>query len=112
MHLENVKDNLAGEISYGQQKLLTIGCCIANDAQLLLLDEPVAGIDKDNYIRIYDLIIQLKKEGKTIIQIEHNHKFVESLSDGILFLHDGKSNFFENYQTFINNNEVKKLYLN
>lgn len=112
VHLEQVKNNPAGEISYGQQKLLTIGCCLANDAQLLLLDEPVAGIDKSNYTRIYDLILQLKYEGRTVLQIEHNHNFVESLSDGIWFLNSGKAFFFENYKSFINDLIVKETYLN
>lgn len=112
VHLKEVEDSLAGEISYGQQKLLTIGCCLANNAQLLLLDEPVAGIDKDNYTRIFDLILELKDEGRTILQIEHNHYFVESLSDGIWFLNDGKAFLFENYKTFINNPIVKETYLN
>lgn len=112
IHLTEVADNPAGEISYGQQKLLTIGCCIANDAELLLLDEPIAGIDKDNYTRIYNLLIELKKEGKTIIQIEHNHGFVEELSDGIYFLYDGKTTYFEKYDNFINNGLVKNVYLN
>ncbi len=112
VHLKKVERNLAGEISYGQQKLLTIGCCLANDAQLLLLDEPVAGIDTGNYTRIYNLILELKKEGRTILQIEHNHDFVESLSDGIWFLNAGKAIFFEQYQEFINDNTVKEVYLN
>ena len=112
VHLEQVKNNPAIEISYGQQKLLTIGCCLANDAQLLLLDEPVAGIDKSNYTRIYDLILQLKYEGRTVLQIEHNHNFVESLSDGIWFLNSGKAFFFENYKSFINDLIVKETYLN
>lgn len=112
VHLKGVEYNLASEISYGQQKLLTIGCCLANNAQLLLLDEPVAGIDKDNYNRIYNLILQLKEEGRTILQIEHNHNFVESLSDGIWFLNDGKAFPFENYKAFINNSIVKDSYLN
>jgi len=50
--LSEKQNELAGEISYGQQKLLTIGCCIANNADLLLIDEPVAGIDKDNRLKI------------------------------------------------------------
>ena len=112
VHLKEVENSLASEISYGQQKLLTIGCCLANDAQLLLLDEPVAGIDKDNYNRIYDLIIELKNEGRTILQIEHNHEFVESLSDGIWFLNTGKALSFENYKSFINDQTVKETYLN
>ena len=111
IHLSEVADNPAGEISYGQQKLLTIGCCIANNAELLLLDEPIAGIDKDNYTRIYNLLLKLKKEGKTIIQIEHNHGFVEQLSEGIYFLHEGKTTYFENYNSFISDELVKKVYL-
>jgi len=110
--LTEVKNNLASEISYGQQKLLTIGCCLANNADTLLIDEPVAGIDKDNYFRIIDLIIELKNEGKTIIQIEHNHKFIESLSDKIWFIYNGKANAFDDYQHFINDNFVKQIYLN
>lgn len=112
VHLKEVENNLAGEISYGQQKLLTIGCCLANDAKILLLDEPVAGIDKENYKRIYKLIIELRDEGRTILQIEHNHEFVESLSDGIWFLNAGEALPFENYNSFINNQTVKETYLN
>jgi len=112
IHLKEVKNNLAGEISYGQQKLLTIGCCLANNADLLLLDEPVAGIDKDNYKLIYELIVELKKEGKTIIQIEHNHNFVESLSDSIWFLNAGEATGFSDYHSFIKNPIVKATYLN
>lgn len=111
IHLKEVENNLAGEISYGQQKLLTIGCCLANNADLLLLDEPVAGIDKDNYKLIYELIVELKKEGKTIIQIEHNHNFVESLSDSIWFLNAGEATGFSDYHSFIKNPIVKATYL-
>lgn len=111
IHLSELADSLAGNISYGQQKLLTVGCCIANDAELLLLDEPVAGIDEDNYKRIFNLLSDLKRKGKTIIQIEHNHQFVEELSDGIYFLHRGKATFFENYASFQNNDIVAKEYL-
>jgi branched-chain amino acid transport system ATP-binding protein len=112
IHLQEVKNNLASEISYGQQKLLTIGCCLANDAKLLLLDEPIAGIDKENYNKIFNLIVQLKKEGKSILQIEHNHIFIESISDVIGFLNAGEITTFSDYKTFINNPIVKKTYSN
>ena len=83
------RNELAGEISYGQQKLLTIGCCIANNADLLLIDEPVAGIDKDNLLKVTDLIKQLKQEGKTILQIEHNNDYINATSDQILNMEKG-----------------------
>jgi branched-chain amino acid transport system ATP-binding protein len=91
VHLKEVENNLAGEISYGQRKLLTIACCIANNAQLLLLDEPVAGIAKDNYKRILNLILELKIEGKTILQIEHNKEYINQTSDFIYALENGKA---------------------
>jgi branched-chain amino acid transport system ATP-binding protein len=87
--LSEKRNELAGEISYGQQKLLTIGCCIANDADLLLIDEPVAGIDKDNLQKITDLIRRLKQEGKTILQIEHNTDYINATSDQIFQMEKG-----------------------
>ena len=83
------RHELAGEISYGQQKLLTIGCCIANNADLLLIDEPVAGIDKDNLQKITDLVKQLKQEGKTILQIEHNADYIRTTSDQVFLIEKG-----------------------
>jgi branched-chain amino acid transport system ATP-binding protein len=80
---------LAGEISYWQQKLLTIGCCIANNACLLLIDEPVAGIDKDNMVKVKNLVAQLKQEGKTILQIEHNTDYINATSDMVLNMDKG-----------------------
>jgi len=112
IHLIEVANILADEISYGQQKLLTIGCCLANNADILLLDEPVAGIDKDNYQRIYELIIALKKEGKTIILTEHNQYFVESLSDIVWFLNAGQAKAFSDYSSFKTDSIVKETYLN
>jgi branched-chain amino acid transport system ATP-binding protein len=87
--LSEKRNELAGEISYGQQKLLTIGCCIANNADLLLIDEPVAGIDKDNLLKIKNLITQLKQEGKTILQIEHNTDYIHATSDRIVQMEKG-----------------------
>ncbi len=88
--LSGKANELAGEISYGQQKLLTIGCCIANNADLLLIDEPVAGIDKTNFIKIITLIQQLKASGKTILQIEHHPDYIYETSDYVLNLEKGR----------------------
>ncbi len=78
------------DISYGQQKLLTLGCCLANNPKLLLLDEPVAGIDDENLGKIKNIVLELKKEGKTILQIEHNIEYLEETSDEIYALECGE----------------------
>ena len=90
MSLMEVADSLAGEISYGQQKLLTLACLVANNANVLLIDEPVAGIDKNNILSIIEIIKGFKFEGKTIIQIEHNHYYIAQTSDCILKMEGGK----------------------
>jgi branched-chain amino acid transport system ATP-binding protein len=87
--LSEKRSELAGEISYGQQKLLTIGCCIANNADMLLIDEPVAGIDKNNQLKIIQLVERLKQEGKTILQIEHYPDYIEETSDYVLQMEKG-----------------------
>lgn len=87
--LGDKRNELASEISYGQQKLLTLGCCIANNADLLLIDEPVAGIDTVNQAKIITLVNDLKNKGKTLLQIEHNTSYIESTSDKIYYLENG-----------------------
>lgn len=84
--LYQVGDNLGSDLSYGQQKLLTMGCCLANNPKLLLFDEPVAGVDNENQEKIKKIILNLKHEGKTILQIEHNQKYINETSDIILYL--------------------------
>jgi len=106
------KDSLADEISYGQQKLLTIGCCLANNSEVLLLDEPIAGIDKDNYQKIKFLVESISKEhNKYILQIEHNMEFIRDTSDNIIFLNIGKEFLFESFNHFINDNYVQASFI-
>jgi branched-chain amino acid transport system ATP-binding protein len=74
-------EHKGSDLSYGQQKLLTLGCCLANNPRLLLLDEPIAGIDKENLEKIKAILLTLREEGKTVLQIEHNIEFLRGTSD-------------------------------
>ena len=109
-YLSDVKTSLAGEISYGQQKLLNLACCIANDASLLLLDEPVAGINPEYRKRMIILLKKLKEQGKTILLIEHNTEFIEGVSDKIFFLSDGKLTGYNSIEELRNDSIVMKAY--
>jgi ABC-type branched-subunit amino acid transport system ATPase component len=82
--------NLGDELSYGQQKLLTIACCLALDARLLLLDEPVAGIAPEMVEKMLGLLLRLREEGKTICLIEYNLEAVKAVSDRIIVLDEGR----------------------
>jgi ABC-type branched-subunit amino acid transport system ATPase component len=109
--LEEVKYQPAGEISYGQQKLLTLACCVANDADLLLLDEPVAGINPNYRDKILSLIKDLRNEGKTVLLIEHNPEFLSEVSEELFFLAGGKILAFDNYKILRENEIVINSYM-
>src|SRR5262249_54330111 len=80
---------LAERLSYGQQKLLGLGRLLAAEGELLLLDEPTAGLSpamvEDFCARARDLVTA----GKTILLIEHNVEIVMRLSDWVVVMHQG-----------------------
>ena len=108
--LTDIKNSLAGEISYGQQKLLSLACCVASGATLLLLDEVVAGIQPEYRAKIGLLISQMKEQGKTILIIEHDSDFLAKVADKIYFLHEGRNLEFESIEELRENSNKEKLY--
>ena len=109
--LSDVKNSLAAEISYGQQKLLSLACCVSNSAKFLLIDEAVAGIQPEYRNKIAILIKQLKEKGITILLIEHNTDFIADVADQIFFLHDGEISTFDNIETLRNDKQVMEAYI-
>jgi len=88
--LGDVLDILSDELSFGQQKLLSLICCIASGARLLLLDEPVAGVSAAIRDRVLDMIAQLCQQGRSSIVIEHDFDFVEKSCQRVLFMDAGR----------------------
>lgn len=88
--LEEKAYDLAGELSYGQQKLLTLACCLATEARILLLDEPVAGVHPEMASRILTLLRQLREDGKLIIFIEHDIEAVRQIADQVIVMDQGR----------------------
>jgi ABC-type branched-subunit amino acid transport system ATPase component len=82
--------SLANDLSYGQQKLLSIICCLAADADLLLLDEPVSGLNPVMIEKILSIISELSGKGKSVILIEHNMDAIMQISDRVIFMDTGK----------------------
>ena len=76
-------------LSYGEQKLLTVGRLLATGAELLLLDEPASGLSAGALEAIMALLRRLQAGGKTLLVVEHNTRVVQQIADDVLFLHQG-----------------------
>jgi branched-chain amino acid transport system ATP-binding protein len=76
-------------LSYGKHRSLEISMALATDPELVMLDEPTAGMSRDETHRAVDLIRRLT-EGKTLVIIEHDMDVVFSLADQITVLHYGQ----------------------
>ena len=88
INLYDVRDVPAGILSYGQQRSLEISMALATDPDLVMLDEPSAGMSKEETHYAVELIRKLT-EGKTVVIIEHDMDVVFSLADRITVLHQG-----------------------
>ena len=86
-NLQNYSDHLAGELSYGQQKLLHYAMATVNPFELLLLDEPVAGLQPNS---IDEMLVRLKAIDKAVVVVEHNMDFIRELDAEVLFLAEGR----------------------
>ena len=79
----------AEDLSYGQQKLLSLVCCLAAKAEVLLLDEPVAGIAPQMIDRMLGIISTLPDKGKSVLLIEHNLDAVTQVCNRLVFMDAG-----------------------
>jgi ABC-type branched-subunit amino acid transport system ATPase component len=87
--IETQADTLAEHLSYGQQKLLSLGRLLAAEGELLLLDEPTSGLSPRMVDDFTTRVRGLTQAGKTILMIEHSVEVVMRLSDWIVVMHQG-----------------------
>lgn len=87
--LSALADRPAGELAYGQKRALEMALVISLDPQLLLLDEPTAGMGREDVERTIELVRQIAK-GRTVVFVDHNMHVVGSLADHVTVLMAGQ----------------------
>jgi branched-chain amino acid transport system ATP-binding protein len=90
MTLDRVADQPAGQISGGQMKLLELARALMGDPELILLDEPAAGVNPALMQTLIERIEALNRQGKTFVVIEHNMDFVMRHCDPVIALAEGR----------------------
>jgi urea transport system ATP-binding protein len=103
-------DRLAQTLSHGQKQWLEIGMLLIQDPELLMLDEPVAGMSVSERAKTAELLNEIIKN-RSVIVIEHDMKFVESIAHRVTVLHQGKVLAEGDMQTVQANPRVKEVYL-
>lgn len=109
--LEKYANEQAGALSYGGQRLLEIVRALASDARLLLLDEPVAGMNTKEKAEFDELLKKILDKGVTILMIEHDMELVMDICDYLYVLEYGKLLAEGTSEEIQNHPEVIRAYL-
>jgi branched-chain amino acid transport system ATP-binding protein len=106
-----VKHELAKNLPHGHQKILSVSIALAAQPKLLLLDEPVTGMNPTEIQTMMDLIQGIRDRGVTIAIVEHNMKTVMNLCNKLVVLNYGKKIAEGTPEEILKNEEVIEAYL-
>jgi neutral amino acid transport system ATP-binding protein len=87
--LDRMRDDFAGNLSGGQRKLLEMARALMTDPKLIMLDEPMAGVNPALKQSLLEHIKELKGEGRTVLFVEHDMDMVHEISDWVLVMAQG-----------------------
>ena len=90
LKLDAVADRLVTQVSGGQKKLLEIGRALMAEPRMILLDEPMAGVNPSLRLEIAEHLSQLRAEGMTLLLIEHDMALIRALSDDVIVMAQGR----------------------
>jgi len=112
LNLQKLTQELAGNLSGGQKKLLELGRTMMVDCKLVLLDEVGAGVNRTLLNEISDAIIRLNKEKNyTFFVIEHDMELIKKICDPVIVMAEGEVLFQGKFQDVKNNEDVIEAYL-
>ncbi|HLV02344.1 MAG TPA: heme ABC exporter ATP-binding protein CcmA [Acidobacteriota bacterium] len=109
MDLSRARNQLVATYSSGMKQRLTLGRALLHEPQLLLLDEPYAGLDQHGSRLLTDVLRQLKEQGRTVILITHNLTEGLTLADRVLIMRRGEL-MYEAARDQIDDNQFEELY--
>ncbi|MCR8678001.1 ABC transporter ATP-binding protein [Campylobacter sp. S4:11] len=112
LNIAHLADEKATSLSYGQQRKVEIARALATNPKLLLLDEPVAGMNSTESDDLAELIFNIRDNKKiSVLLIEHDMKFVNKLCDRVMVLDYGRTIFEGKPNDAVQNPEVISAYL-
>ncbi len=111
LRLDAVLDNPVTALSGGQKKLVEIGRALMAEPKMILLDEPMAGVNPTLTAQIAEHLVDLNRSGVTVCLIEHNMALIRDLCDPVIVMADGKTLTSGSFQQVVSDTRVQEAYL-
>lgn len=108
--LVDVLDRLVGELAHGQRQWVEIASVIATEPQLILLDEPAAGMTDEETVRTAELIRELNRSA-TIVVVEHDMQFIQLIARKVTVFHQGRILVEGSFDKVVADPVVRDVYL-
>jgi ABC-2 type transport system ATP-binding protein len=90
IRLEEKRKSWVSKLSGGQHQRLSLGCALVNEPELLFLDEPTTGLDPQSRLQVWDLVLDLKAAGRTVVLTTHYMEEAERLCDRVAVVDHGR----------------------
>lgn len=109
--IDHLADEYAGNLSGGQRKLLEMARALMTDPEMVLLDEPLAGVNPSLEKKLLERIHDLREEGYTFLLVEHDMEVIMNNCDPVIVMHQGTVLAEGTAEEIRNNNQVIEAYL-
>ncbi len=109
--LKDKRNQMAGELSGGQRQQVAVGRALMTEPQLLMLDEPTAGVSPIVMDELFDRIIEVARTGISILMVEQNARQALAIADKGYVLVQGRNAFTDTGKALLNDPEVRKSFL-
>ena len=110
MGLAAAAEKLPGEIPFGQQKLVGLARTLMNDGEVLLLDEPMAGVEGQAYATMKQVVRDEAAAGRAVCVVEHNVSFIRDLCTRAVFMFNGRIRQSGSVEELLASEELAELY--
>jgi ABC-type polar amino acid transport system ATPase subunit len=113
VHIPDQADKYPSQLSGGQQQRVAIARALCMNPEVMLFDEPTSALDPEMINEVLDVMVELAKEGMTMICVTHEMGFARSIADSVVFMDKGEIVEADRPDTFFNNpkNDRTKLFL-